>query len=158
VGVNKNQLLCLPLESISSLVLTYNGVLRLGLGNCNIDFLNFHHPQVWNFKISNLFKWNWNFAVIFWKYRKHNQKSTKYLATSQKSNVIPLKFFEMSLASWNLVNYYKISKPLIKFSKSQKDLRKILLKWLGKTVKYWPNFVNFHLCTENGWKLANFCP
>ena len=93
-------------------------------------------------------KRNWNFAVIFWKYRKQNRKSTKYFETSWKPRVIPLKFCEMSLVSWNLINYCKISQFLVKFCKSLKDFRKILLKWLGKTVKYCLNFINFHSCTE----------
>jgi len=69
--------------------------LYLAVGNCNIDFLNFCHPQVQNFEISNLYKRNWNFGVIFRKYRKQNWKSTKYFATSWKPSVIPLKFCEM---------------------------------------------------------------
>ncbi len=42
----------------------------------------------------------WNFAVVFQKYQKRNQKSTKYFAISQKSSAIPLKFCEKSLVSW----------------------------------------------------------
>ncbi len=49
---------------------------------------------------------------------------------------------------WNIINYYKISQFLIKISKSPIDFRKILLKCLGKTVKYWHSFINFHSCTE----------
>jgi hypothetical protein len=37
----------------------------------------------------------------------------------------------MSLVSLNIINYCKISQFLVKFCKSPKDLRKILLKWLG---------------------------
>ncbi len=118
------------------------------LGNCDIDFLNFCHCQVQNFKIFNLYKWNLNFGVIFQKYWKQNGKSTKYFKTSQKPRVIPLKFLEMPLVLWNLINYCKIMQFLIKFCKSLKDLRKILLKLLEKTVKYCLNFVNFHSCTE----------
>ncbi len=51
--------------------------MKLKVGNCDIDFFNFRHRQVWGFEISNLFEWNQNFAVIFQKYRKQNQKSTK---------------------------------------------------------------------------------
>ena len=40
------------------------------IGNCDIDFFNFRHRQVWNFKILNLFEQNLNFAVIFRKYQK----------------------------------------------------------------------------------------
>ncbi len=101
---------------------------------CDTDFFNFHHCQVWDFKISNLFE--------------RNRNSTKYFATSRKLSVIPLKFHEMSLVLWNLINYCKISQFIIKFGKSSKDFRKILLKWLGKTVKYWLNFVNSRSCTE----------
>ncbi len=90
------------------------------VGNCNIDFFNFCHCQVWNFKILNLFEQNWYFPVTFWKYRK----SKKYFAISWKPSVIPLKFCEMSLVSWNLTNYCKILQFLIKFGKSLKDLRK----------------------------------
>ncbi len=113
------------------------------LGNCYIDYLNFRHCQVRNFKILNQFKWNRNFAVIFRKYRK----STKYFATSWKPSVIPLKFHEMSLVSWNPINCCKFLQFLIKFSKSLKDLRKILLKWLGKTVKYWLGDVMLNVVT-----------
>ncbi len=63
----------------------------IGLGNCDIDFLNFLHRQVRNFKILNLYERNWNFGVIFWKYRKQNRKSTKYFATSRKEDMGPLK-------------------------------------------------------------------
>ncbi len=48
------------------------------------------------------------------------------------NRVIPLKFREMLPASWNLVNYCKITQFLIKFCKSLKDLRKILLEGLKK--------------------------
>ncbi len=118
------------------------------IGNCDIDFLNFHHLQVRNFEISNLYERNWNFGVIFLKYQKRKWKSTKCFKASQKPSVIPLKFREMSLVSWNLINYCKIPQFLIKFCKSPKDLRKMLLKWHGKTVQYWLNFVNFLSCTE----------
>ncbi len=92
------------------------------LGNCDIDFFNFPHRKVWNFKILILFKRNWCFAVIFWKYWKRNQKCTKYFKTSQKSRVIPLKFWEMSLVLSNLINYCKIAQFLVKFWKiSEKD-------------------------------------
>ncbi len=124
------------------------------LSNCDIDFLNFCHCQVWNFKISNLCKWNHNFGVIFWKYQVRNWKSTKYFETSWKLSVIPLEFHEMSLVLWNLINYCKILQCLVKFCRSPKDLRKILIKWLGKTVKYCLNFVNFHSCTEKWLKFS----
>jgi len=83
-----------------------------------------------------------------------NRKSTKYFETSQKLSVIPLKFHEMSLVLWNLINYCKILQCLVKFCRSPKDLRKILIKWLGKTVKYCLNFVNFHSCTEKWLKFS----
>ncbi len=118
------------------------------IGNCYIDYFNFLHCKVWNIKILNLFEQNWNFAVIFQKYQKQNKKSTKYFATSRKPSIIPLKFHEISFVSWNLINYCKILEYLFKFGKSPEDLREILLKWLGKTVKYWLNFANFHSCTE----------
>jgi hypothetical protein len=118
------------------------------VGNCNINVLNFCHCQVWNFKILNLYEWNQNFGAVFQKYQKQNQKSTKYFTTSWKPSVIPLKFHEMSLVSWNLVNYCKISQFLVKFSKSLKDIRKILLKWYGKTIEYCHIFAHFHSCTE----------
>ena len=51
------------------------------LGNCDIDFFNFRHRQVWNFKISNHFKRDWNFIVNFQKYRKQKRKSTKYIVS-----------------------------------------------------------------------------
>ncbi len=118
-------------------------ILQSQLGNCDIDFFNFCHHKVQNFEILKI---NQNFAVIFWKYQK--QKRTR---------VTPWKFHEMSLVLWNLINNCKIMQFLIKFCESLKDLRKILLKWLGKTVTYCLNFVNFHSCTENGRELANFC-
>jgi len=118
------------------------------LGNCDIDFLNFLHCQVWNFEILHLYEWHWNFGVVFRKYRKWEQKSRKYLEISWKPSVVPLKFCEMSLVLWNLINYCKILQFPVKFCRSPKDLRKIWLKWLGKTVKYCLNFVNFHSCTE----------
>ncbi len=65
-----------------------------------------------------------------------------------------MKFHEMSLVSWNLVNYCKITQFLVKFCKSLKDFRKILLKWLGKTVKYCINFIKFHSCTEKWLKVG----
>jgi hypothetical protein len=52
------------------------------LGNCDIDFFNFRNQKVWNFEISNLFERNRNFEVIFQKYWKQNQKSTKYFEIS----------------------------------------------------------------------------
>ncbi len=124
------------------------------LGNCDIDFFNFRHQKVRNFEISNLFERSQNFAVIFCKYLKQNWKSTKYFEISQKPRVIPLKFHEMSLVSWNLVNYCKITQFLIKLCKSLKDFKKILLKWPGNKVKYCPNFVNFHSCTEKWLKVG----
>jgi hypothetical protein len=46
------------------------------VGNCDIDFLNFRHCQVQNFKISNLSKWNQNFAANFWKHRSSSGGGT----------------------------------------------------------------------------------
>ncbi len=60
----------------------------------------------------------------------------------------------MSLVSWNLINYCKILEFLVEFSKSPKGLRKILLKWLGKRVKYQLNFINFCSCTEKWLKVG----
>jgi hypothetical protein len=94
------------------------------IGNCNTDCFSFCHQKVKNFEISNLVKKNWNFAVIFQKYRKWNRKSTMYFKTSWKPTVIPLKFCEMSLILSNLINYCKITQFLIKFCKSLKNLRK----------------------------------
>ncbi len=110
------------------------------IGNCDIDFVNFRNFQSWTFEILNLFDQNQNFAVNFWKYWKQNQKSTKYTATEWKNSIINIKFSGISFFLWNLVNFCKISQFLITFSKSPKDFRKILLKWLGKTVKYWHQF------------------
>ncbi len=120
----------------------------INLGNCDIDFFNFRHWKVRNFKISNLFQRSQNFAVIFLKYLKQNWKSTKYFEISQKPRVIPLKFHEMLLVSWNLVNYCKIMPFLIRFCKSLKDFINIFLKLRGKTVKYCLNIINFRSCTE----------
>ncbi len=89
--------------------------------------------------ILNIFK----ISVIFWKYPKLNRKSTKNNVTEQMQSIVTLKFREISLVSWNLFNYCKILQFFIKFCKSLKDFRKILLKWFGKTVKYQLNFVNF---------------
>ncbi len=97
-------------------------------------YLKLRHQKVWNLEILNLSERNQNFGVIFWKYQKRNQKSTKFFKTSRKPRVLPLKFHEMSLVSWNLINYYKIAQFLVKFCKSPKDFWKILLKWLGKIL------------------------
>jgi hypothetical protein len=104
------------------------------LGNCNFDFLNFCHRQVWNFKILNLYKWNQNFGVIFQKYQKRNWKSTKYFATSRKPCVLPLKFCEMSIVLWNPINYCKISQFLIKFCKSLNNLRIVKMNWKNSKI------------------------
>ncbi len=136
--------------SIMTLTVTHS---KMPLGNCDIDFFNFCHCQVQNFDISNLFKQNRNFAVYFWKHRKRNWKSTKYIATEQKQCIIPIKFCEILLVLWNFVNFHKISQFLIKFCKSLKHFRKILIKWLGKRVKYWLNFA-----TKNGQKLGKLYP
>ncbi len=133
---------------VASFPLSDMNSLHSFLSNYDIAFFNFCHYQVWNFEISNLLERNWNFAVIFRKYWKQNGKSTKYFATSRKPSIIRLRFYEISLVSWNLVSYCRILQCLIKFRKSPKVLRKILLKWLGKTVKYQLNFINFHSCTE----------
>ncbi len=113
-----------------------------------MTFINFCHWKVRNFEILNQFVRNQNFAVIFRKYRKQNWKSSKYFKTSWKPKVIPLKFHEMSLVLWNLINYCKIMHFLIKFCKSLKNFKKILLKWLGKIFKYCLNFINFCSRTE----------
>jgi hypothetical protein len=126
------------------------------IGNCDIDFFNFCHRQVWNLEILNLFEGNQNFAVIFWKYQNQNQKSTKYFATSQKPSIVPLKFCEISLDSWNLISYCKISQILVKFGKSLKGLGKILLKWLGKKSNIGLILSTFD-ALKNGRKLGNFC-
>ncbi len=97
---------------------------------------------------------NWNFAVTFWKNQKQNLKSTMYFKSSQKPRVIPLKFIEMLLVLWKLVNYCKITQFVIKFCRILKDFRNIFLKWLGKTVKYCHNFVNFCSCTEKWLKVG----
>ncbi len=119
------------------------------LGNCDFDFFNFCHCQVWNFEILNQSKRNQNFAINFWKYQKQKRKSTKYLA-STKQSIIPINFCAILLVSWNFVNFVKSCK----FCKSLKDLRLILLKWLGKTVKYWLNFINFFHGMKNGLKVC----
>ncbi len=117
------------------------------MGNCDIDFLNFCHCQVQNFKISKLWT-KLKFCSHLLKVPKVKPKVTKYFETSWKPSVILLKCCEMLLVSWNLINYCKILQFLIKFCKSLKDLRNFLLKWLIKTVKYCLNFVNFNSCTE----------
>ncbi len=123
------------------------------LGNCDIDFFNFRQQKVHNFEISDLFKRNRNFAFIFWKYAKRNQKSTKYFKTSQKPRIIPLKFCEMLLVSWNFTNYCKITQFLVKLCKTLKDLRKILLVKKSNIALILLNFVH---ALKNGRKLANF--
>jgi len=72
--------------------LNYLTQMTTPLGNCDIDFFNFCHWKVQNFEILNLSKRSQNFAVIFWKYWKRNQKSTKYFKISRKPRVIPMKF------------------------------------------------------------------
>ncbi len=62
------------------------------LGICDIDFFNFYHCQVWNFKISNQSEWNRSTVVNFWKDQKQKQKSTKYITTERMQSVIPRKF------------------------------------------------------------------
>jgi hypothetical protein len=76
---------------------------------CIIDFFNFRHCQVGNIEISNLSEQNWNFADNFQKHQKQKQKSTKYIVTEQNQIIIPIKFSEMSWASWNFINFNKIS-------------------------------------------------
>jgi len=76
--------------------MTGSDIKNCQLGNCDIDFLNFCHCQVWNFEILNLFKWNWTYAVIFRKYQKQNRKPTMYIANEWKQNIKPLKFHEIS--------------------------------------------------------------
>ena len=61
-----------------------SGLSAYFLGNCDIDFFNFCHHQVWNFNISNQSKWDQNFAFNFQKHRKQTQKITKYAKTEQK--------------------------------------------------------------------------
>jgi hypothetical protein len=46
------------------------------------------------------------------------------------------------------MNSHWLLQILIKFGKSLKVFRKILLKWLGKTAKYCLNFISFRSCTE----------
>ncbi len=82
------------------------------------------------------------------KSTKNKNKSQQSTLQCYKSSVVPLKFHEMLLVLWNLINYCKISQFLVKFGKSLKDLRKIFLKWLEKIVNYWLNFVSFRSCTE----------
>ncbi len=124
------------------------------IGNCNIDFFNFRHCQVWNLEILDLFEQNWNFAVIFWKCQKQNWKSTMYIATVWMQSIITLKLHEISLVSWNIIKYSKISWFLVKFSKSLKDLRKILLNNLENSQIVW----TFFHALKNVWKLCNFYP
>ncbi len=87
------------------------------------------------------------------KSETESQQSSFKFASGKPSFII-LKFCETSLVSWYLIKYCKISQFLISFCKSLKDLRKILLKWLEKTVKYCLNFVNFCSCTENWLKVG----
>ncbi len=126
------------------------------VGNCDIDFLNFCHHQVWNLEISNLHEWNWNFGIIFPKFRKRKRKSTKYFKISWNPCAIPLKFCEMLLVLWNLINYCKILQFLIKFCKSSKYLRRLLLKWLGKESDISLLLLTFIHALKNGHKLVNF--
>jgi len=98
------------------------------IGNCDIDFYNFRHRKVRNFEISNQFERQQNFTVIFRRYWKQKRNSKKTFAISRNSIVIPLKFHEILLVSWNLINYCKITPYLVKFCKSPKDLGKILWK------------------------------
>ncbi len=107
--------------------------------------------KLWNFKSVQTKP---KFCSLLWKYIKQNWKLTKYITTEQKQNIIPQTFREMSIVLWNLVNFGKIFQFLIKFSKSLRDLRKIMLKWLGETVKYWFNFNNFCSCTEKQLKVG----
>ncbi len=69
------------------------------LGNWDFDFFNFSQCQVQNFKISNQFEWDQNFADNFWKCQKRKRKSTKYIISEQKN---PTLIFESKVKSLNL--------------------------------------------------------
>ncbi len=69
-----------------------NMVSQLLLGNCDIDFFNFRHCQVWNFEILTQSKQNQNFTVNFQKHWKWKRKSTKYIETERKQTIIPRNF------------------------------------------------------------------
>ncbi len=71
-------------------------------GNCNVDFFNFCHCQVLNFKISNQSTRDWNFAVNFWKHQK--QKITKY-------NKIE---YNQSNLTWNFIAFCNILLTFVK--------------------------------------------
>jgi len=56
----------------------------LSLGNCDIDFFNFRHCKVENFKILNLYFFETEILeASFETSQKLNRKSTKYFKTSQ---------------------------------------------------------------------------
>ncbi len=55
-----------------------------------------------------------------------SERESQKRTISRNSIIIPLKFHEISLVLCNLVNYCKIMPYLVKFSKSPKDLGKIL--------------------------------
>jgi hypothetical protein len=123
-------------------LLKFNRKLRYWL------FFNLSHHKVSNYEISNLFEHNQNFAVNFQKYQKQNQVN-KVHKNWMKAKYYTKKIPETLLVSWNLINFCNVSQFLVKFCKSPKDLRKILLKWLEKkNNKILTQFVNFQSCHE----------
>jgi hypothetical protein len=87
------------------------------LGNCDIDFFNFCHHLVWNFKILNQSEWDQNFTVNFWKHRKAKVKVHKVHWNWTKLKWYPL----VTVVIWrcflkSLGNCVKIKTLLIMWS------------------------------------------
>ncbi len=57
------------------------------MGNCDVDFFNFHHRQVWNCQILNQSKWDQNFAVTF---QILNLKLSNFQMLHSEGNLIEL--------------------------------------------------------------------
>jgi len=86
-----------------------------------MDLFHFQHRQVQNFKISNLFKKT--------KILQSTFESTKTESKSQQStSQLNQSKYYTNKNLWNIINNCKISQFLIKFCKSLKDWRKMLLE------------------------------
>jgi hypothetical protein len=64
------------------------------LGNWDIDFFNFRHRQVRNFKILNRSERDLKFAVNFRKHQKQKRNLTKYIETQWKQSIIPWNYMK----------------------------------------------------------------
>ncbi len=80
-----------------------------------------------------MFEQNQIFAVKSTESKTQSQQSTSQLyETERKQSIIPLKFCEILLVSYNLINFCKISQFLVKFGKSLKDFRENIVEMTWK--------------------------